>query len=155
FNPIYLSNVTYTGNQQYDYYDGLGDTAIVPAYGFTGAPVGGPSTIYCPEAGTTPTGQCSGDAHAFTTNNLFYAGDHFFGTGGGVNDPGGSGGVNDMNWTGNWILASDGEINACEWGTCPSGIVGMTINAAVDANCNESRNGDYGFSVTNNSIIAT
>jgi hypothetical protein len=154
FNPIYLSNLTYTGNMQYDYNDGLGDTAINPAFGITGSGIGGQYAVYCPQAGPTTSGQCNGDVHAVVSNSLFYSGAHPFGLGGGINDPGSAGGINDLAWTGDFIFATDGEITTCE-STPFNACGGMTINTQFDVSCNESANGSYGFTVTNNSIVGS
>ena len=145
FNPIFMSSMTFTGNQQYDYNDGVADTAIIPAFGFTGSPVGGPANVYCPQAGAT--GQCSGDLHASVTNSLFYAPNHFFGTGGGLNDPGTSGGVGDLSWTGNQIIASDAEISACETGACAPAVV-------VQATAASCTSGTITFTAANTTISA-
>jgi hypothetical protein len=162
-NAIYLSHVVFTGNQTYNYNDGTGDTAIDPAAGYAGASVGG---LPCGETGIS-TGRCSGDIDLTLTNSLWYAGkpglsgSHTIAIGSTVNDPSTSGGIINLNITGNWVIGNIPDIDSCTWhlfndeGNCnPGGIIGMTINTSVDINCNQS---NYGlpFAVTNNSLLGS
>ncbi len=161
FNPIYLSGVTYVGNQNYDFFDGSGNAPIDPAAGYAGSGVGGPAANYCPQAGSSTTGQCNGDTNNALTNNLWYGPGNTFAIGSTINDPSTSGGLISLNVTGNWIIAGTPDIDSCTWhlfndqGNCgPGSDIGMTINVAFDTSCNESNNGTS-FAVTNNSLKGT
>jgi hypothetical protein len=134
-NMIYQSSVTYAGNVQYNYNDGVGDSGIDPGFGYAGAGVGGPANVYCPETGIS-TGQCGGDFHFTHNNNLFYGPTHTFAIGSSVNDPTTSGGINDLNFTGNWLIAATPDIDSCIWhpfadqGNCTS-VVNATFTGSI------------------------
>jgi hypothetical protein len=154
FNPIYTSDMIYTANVQYTYNDGHAFPPFFYGYGVAGDTLGGTIPNYgCESPGSG--GVCNGSWHINSTNNLFYGPGITLPVGGSVNDPSTDGGLNDYNWTGNWLIADTSIIGACTAnlnGGCDG--VGMAINVAVDLNCNTSDNGTS-FNITNNSIIAT
>jgi hypothetical protein len=82
-----------------------------------------------------------------------------FAIGASVNDPTTAGIVSDLHFTGNWLYGAIVSLDSCTWhifddqGNC-TGNNGMEINAAADANCVESNNGQP-YINTNNSLIGT
>jgi hypothetical protein len=132
-NAIYVDNVTFTGNATYLYNDETGQHAMIPSQGPAGCANDG-----CYNGSTT------GNYHYYARNNLFYAPGNSIGLGGGLNETNGI--VNDLQWSGNWILADQGYLDSCIWrwfGYCPDYVAdspGMHVN---------------GLSFTNDSVIST
>jgi hypothetical protein len=156
YNPIYINNVTFDGNQSYNFNDGTAGPAIFPSHGYAGDGLGG-------FTGNSATGVVSGDVNLGLTNSLWYGPGEFMSIGSTLNDPHTSGGLLGLNVTGNWLIAATPDIDTCTWhlfvvsGTIecsPGNAVGMAINVAVDASCN-TRNNGTAFNVTNNSLKGT
>jgi hypothetical protein len=141
-NPIAVDNLSFISNFVFFGCDAIACSVVVPSFGDTG----------CNTTGCVANGGTAGSFHFFARNNLFqntsssdFGGN--FGTGGGLNDPNTNGIVNDLQWSGNWMLATEGFLTACQWRiptyawtSCLSNSIspGMQVN---------------GFSVTNNSVI--
>jgi hypothetical protein len=140
-NPFDVNNATFTGNYTFLGCDSFGCGApFNQSFGYSGA------TKYGDFNGST-----TGSIHNYAFNNYFNATNNPIGTGSSVNDPSTSGIENDLQWIGNWIVATTGTIDSCTWrifgGTDPSCQLGgfMTVEG----------NEVNGFIVTNNSIIAS
>ncbi len=160
YNPIATDNVLFTGNVYATYFDGTASPGLNPAIGLAG----------CSPGATCPTnGLTTGSYHFNVSNNYLYAAGSTIGNGGGVNDPGGGGGVSDLNFTGNWITGSKGSIAGCIWHVFSSCISGSTNGGTVDgmqvngtgggrpagsAPCSIDPTGTC-FNITNNSIVAS
>jgi hypothetical protein len=136
YNGFYLDNVTYTSNAYYCYNDGIGACAQLASQGPDGCGHQG-----CYNNSTT------GNFHYYARNNLFSNSGNQVGIGGGVNDSTTNGIVNDQQWSGNWMIADQGYLDACIWrywtGSCEpkaAGSVAQQVN---------------GMSFTNNSVIST
>ncbi len=155
-NPTLNYNLTYTGNQQYMYNDGVGAPAQDSFTGPSGDLLGGPIANFCTNSPTS-NGICTGSFNLFHTNNLFYSPGLPTSVGGGVNDSTTNGGVNNLTVTGNWIIADNPNVDSCVWfpfvdqSNCSGGNQ-MMFNALVDTNCVVSNNGTP-FTISNNSLI--
>jgi len=157
YNPTDDDSTIFTGNVQWVGVDALAGSGNRNQLGMDGC-----------NPNTCAGGSTIGNYHFTASNNYFKASGLSFGTGGGINDPGGGGGVSDLNWTGNWIVADQGEIAGCsikftdtDGQTCHSGVAGpnldgMQINGTggPGGNCLIATSGTC-FNITNNSIIAT
>jgi hypothetical protein len=141
-NIFFVDNLNYTTNLTVDGCDALGcSNQPIPSFGFSG----------CTKAGCYNSSN-TGQYHMFTRNSVFSVGTTAgFGIGGGVNDPGGSGIINDLQWTGNWINGVTVALDSCAWrifGYCTpgqtTGVVGNQVNGF-----------GYNFNVQNNTLIGT
>ncbi len=139
-NPIYVSNFLMTRSSSLLVCDGFGCSSALPEYGDTGCGFASCSTG---ETGGSHNFTVSNSVFDSTVGGLITA----YGIGGGVNDPGTAGTINNVNYIGNWVIASQGAaIDSCEqhlFGNCPYGQVGNPEGMQIN-----------GMTVTNNSIIS-
>jgi hypothetical protein len=156
-NVIDYDNILITGNEILLFNDGQGGGSDLQ-YGPTGCNAWGNPDTTCPANGLN-----IGNFHVTHTNNYWYQPDGLMAIGGGVNDPSTSGAINDLNYSGNWIIGSTAGIDSCEWhrrndeGNCIApNPVGMQINSMGGGGGNCTINpSQYCFNVFNNSIIGS
>ncbi len=150
YNPTFDDGVFMRGNTL-----DLTLAGFDPAMGPTGCgldPSGNGGHICGANGGTT------GTFHATFANNYLHSGTRQFALGGGVNDPGTTGNISDLHFTGNWISGTDVALASCAWvlandeGNCATN--GNSINAQADVNCNLSSSGQP-YLNTSNSLIGT
>jgi hypothetical protein len=139
FNPIAMDNVTFDTNATIWAFDGIGRTAQNPAYGLSGCQSGS----HCLANGGT-----TGSYHFVVRNSFFDAHDDNVGVGGGVNDPGTGGTVNDLQLSGNTLLGQKAALDSCMWHPFGQCVSGLPSNGADGMQVN-------GMTSTNNSVIAT
>jgi hypothetical protein len=140
-NNIVWDNVTLSGNYVFMGCDGLACSTALSGFGWAGCGTG-----YCYAGGGTT--EADGSHHYFVTNNYFNMTNNDTAMGGGVNDPTTNGIINDMEFSGNWLVGNNAYLSSCAWrfpsyGCGPSGVgssPGMQVN---------------NLSGTNNSIIGT
>jgi hypothetical protein len=106
-NPIYSDSSSMTGSVTWNQDDAncANTEQPSPTTGWDGSGIG--------PGATSTWDQGNGSYHFTVNNNLFVAGGKYFGLGAGVNDPTTNGGVNDLNFTGNWLVGSHMSIDSC------------------------------------------
>jgi hypothetical protein len=154
-NPIDSDSLTYDRIALYcsNITDGIGICQYNATLVETGCQIG----TNCP-----PNGGTTGNYHFAIKNSYLYSGSAPVAIGGGINDPGGSGEINDVSLVGNWLFGGKGAIAGCGYSLisasgggnlCASGQgngsgSGMQINCAGSP-CN------LPFAITGNSLIAS
>jgi hypothetical protein len=143
-NNIDVDSMTYTANYTFYGCDNIACTSSLAGYGSAGCGLG-----FCYAGGGTS--EPDGSHHFFNTNNYFSmsnngtagTGSSDTALGGGVNDPTTNGILNDLEYTGNWLVGQNAYLSSCVWrglfGTScgpsgTSGSPGMQINSPVFAN---------------------
>jgi hypothetical protein len=147
-NPFAMDNVTFVDNTTIYGCDQIGCSSALPGFGMAGCTTNG--CDYPPFATTGSTG-------FYVRNNVFQNNVDVYPTGGGVNDPSTSGIINDLQYTGNWVVATIPEITSCEWhpygsappnNDCATGTTGGAEGQQINGH-------GANFTIANNSLIGT